>query len=191
MAIPGGSIASAAPVTGLRIERASGITWRFRQVARQVTRLHIISCIDDAKALEGVEVGVSDWIVVDQHRIDQFAEATADYQWIHVDTERAAREMPGGKTIAHGYLTLALIPALTNNFVEFRNLERAINFGLNKARFYTPVPVGAKLRASATVLQTRRRAGALLLTSEVRLEVEGERKPACVAETLGMYFFKD
>jgi acyl dehydratase len=115
--------------------------------------LHILSSIDDAKALEGVEVGVSDWIVVDQHRIDQFAEATADYQWIHVDTERAAREMPGGKTIA--------------------------------------VPVGAKLRASATVLQARRRAGALLLTSEVRLEVEGERKPACVAETLGMYFFKD
>jgi len=152
--------------------------------------LHIISSIDDAKALEGVEVGVSDWIVVDQHRIDQFAEATADYQWIHVDTERAAQEMPGGKTIAHGYLTLSLIPALTSNFVELRNLERAINFGLNKARFYTPVPVGAKLRAGATVLQARRRAGALLLTSEVRLEVEGERKPACVAETLGMYFFK-
>jgi acyl dehydratase len=152
--------------------------------------LHTISSIDDAKALEGVEVGVSDWIVVDQHRIDQFAEATADYQWIHVDTERAAREMPGGKTIAHGYLTLSLIPALTNNFVEVKNLERAINFGLNKVRFLTPVQVGAKLRGSATVLQARQRAGALLLTSEVRIEIEGERKPACVAELLGMYFFK-
>jgi acyl dehydratase len=152
--------------------------------------LHIISSIDDAKALEGVEVGVSDWIVVDQHRIDQFAEATADYQWIHVDTERAAREMPGGKTIAHGYLTLALIPALTSNFVEVRNLERAINFGLNKVRFLTPVQVGARLRGSATVLQARQRAGALLLTSEVRIEVQGERKPACLAETLGMYFFR-
>ena len=152
--------------------------------------MHTISSIDDAKALEGVEVGVSDWIVVDQHRIDQFAEATADYQWIHVDTERAAREMPGGKTIAHGYLTLSLIPALTNNFVEVKNLERAINFGLNKVRFLTPVQVGAKLRGSATVLQARQRAGALLLTSEVRIEIEGERKPACVAELLGMYFFK-
>jgi acyl dehydratase len=152
--------------------------------------LHTISSIDDAKALEGVEVGVSDWIVVDQHRIDQFAEATADYQWIHVDTERAAREMPGGKTIAHGYLTLSLIPALTNNFVEVKNLERAINFGLNKVRFLTPVQVGAKLRGSATVLQARQRAGALLLTSEVRIEIEGERKPACLAELLGMYFFK-
>ncbi len=151
--------------------------------------MHIISSVEDAKALEGVEVGVSDWIVIDQHRIDQFAEATSDHQWIHVDTERAAREMPGGKTIAHGYLTLALIPALTGNFVDVKNLARAINFGLNKVRFYTPVIVGSKLRARATVLQARRRGGALLLTSEVRLEVEGERKPACVAETLGMYFF--
>ena len=153
--------------------------------------MHTITSVDDAKALEGVEVGVSDWIVIDQHRIDQFAEATADHQWIHVDTERAAREMPDGRTIAHGYLTLAMIPALTGDFVEVENLERAINFGLNKVRFYTPVPVGAKIRARAVVLQARRRAGALLLTSEVRLEVEGERKPACVAETLGMYFFSD
>lgn len=156
-----------------------------------VAAMHTIRSIDDAKALEGAEVGVSDWVVIDQHRIDQFAEATGDYQWIHVDTERAAKEMPNGKTIAHGYLTLALIPALTGNFVEVRNLARAINFGLNKVRFYTPVPVGARIRARATVLQARLRGGALLLTSEVRLEVEGERKPACVAETLGMYFFRD
>lgn len=151
----------------------------------------MIRSLDDAKSLEGQEVGLSDWAVIDQHRIDQFAEATADYQWIHVDTERAAKEMPDGKTIAHGYLTLALIPALTKNFLEFDNLERAINFGTNKVRFYTPVPVGARVRARGTVLQARRRAGALLLTSEVRIEVEGERKPACVAETLGMYFFDD
>ena len=151
----------------------------------------VIKTLDDAKQLEGQEVGLSDWVVVDQHRIDQFAEATADHQWIHVDTERAAREMPNGKTIAHGYLTLALIPALTAGFVEFQNLERAINFGTNKVRFYTPVYEGARVRARGTVLQARRRAGALLLTSEVRIEVEGERKPACVAETLGMYFFAE
>ena len=75
--------------------------------------MRIIKSIDDAKALEGQEVGLSDWAVIDQHRIDQFAEATSDHQWIHVDTERAAKEMPDGKTIAHGYLTIALIPALT------------------------------------------------------------------------------
>jgi len=153
--------------------------------------MRVISSVEDAKALEGEEVGLSDWVVIDQTRIDQFAEATADYQWIHVDTERAAKELPDGKTIAHGYLTLALIPALTAKFVRVDNLARAINFGMNKVRFYTPVPAGARVRARAKVLQARRRAGALLLTSEVRIEVEGERKPACVAETLGMYFFDD
>ncbi|MGI9222368.1 MAG: MaoC family dehydratase [Woeseiaceae bacterium] len=151
----------------------------------------IITSIDDAKALEGQEVGLSDWAVIDQNRIDQFAEATADHQWIHVDTERAARELPDGKTIAHGYLTLALIPALTGDFVEVKNLTRAINFGLNKVRFYTPLQTGSRVRARATVSQARRRAGALLLTSEVRIEIENERKPACVAETLGMYFFDE
>jgi acyl dehydratase len=151
----------------------------------------IITSIDDAKALEGQEVGLSDWVVIDQNRIDQFAEATTDYQWIHVDTERAARELPEGKTIAHGYLTLALIPALTGDFIEVKNLTRAINFGLNKVRFYTPLLTGSRVRARVTVRQARRRAGALLLTSEVRIEIEDERKPACVAETLGMYFFDE
>jgi acyl dehydratase len=153
--------------------------------------LRIIKSIDDAKALVGEEVGLSDWIVIDQHRIDQFAEATSDHQWIHVDVERAAREMPDGKTIAHGYLTLALIPGLTSKFIKVENLTRAVNFGLNKLRFYVPIPVGSRLRARATVLQARKRGGALLLTSQTRVEVEGQRKPACVAETLGMYFFTE
>ncbi|MDX1508538.1 MAG: MaoC family dehydratase [Woeseiaceae bacterium] len=153
--------------------------------------MHVINSVEDAKKLEGLEVGISDWTVIDQNRIDQFAEATSDYQWIHVDTERAAKEMPDGKTIAHGYLTLALIPALTAKFVDVPNLARAINFGVNKVRFYTPVPVGSRVRARATVVKAQRRAGALLLTSEVRIEVEDEKKPACVAETLGMYFFKE
>ncbi len=138
-----------------------------------------------------MEAGLSDWVVIDQNRIDQFAEATADYQWIHVDTERAAKEMPGGKTIAHGYLTLALIPALTKDFIHVENLARAINFGVNKVRFCTPIECGARVRARAKILQARRRAGAMLLTSEVRIEIENERKPACVAETLGMYFFEE
>lgn len=152
---------------------------------------HIINSVDDAKALEGREIGLSDWIVLDQQRIDRFADATSDHQWIHVDSERAARELPGGRTIAHGYLTLSMIPALTGHFLEVPNLERAINFGVNKVRFYTPVQSGARVRARATVLQARSRAGALLLTSEIRIEIDGERKPACVAETLGMYFFRN
>ena len=148
-----------------------------------------ISSVEDAKALEGVEVGVSDWVVVDQHRIDQFAEATGDYQWIHVDTERATREMPGGKTIAHGYLTLALIPALTGNFVEVENLARAINFGLNKVRFKNMVPSGSRVRIRSKLLSARKRAGALQAILEHTMEIEGETKAACVAETISMYFF--
>ena len=152
--------------------------------------LYKISSIEDAKALEGVEVGVSEWIVVDQNRINQFAEATNDFQWIHVDEDRAARELPGGKTIAHGYLTMSLIPALTNDFVEIENLARAINFGANKVRFYSMVPVGSRVRARAVVKQARKRAGALHMLSEITVELEGVRKPACVAETLGIYFFE-
>lgn len=161
------------------------------QFLTQDRSLHIIKSIDDAKALEGQEVGVSDWIVIDQDRINRFAEATNDFQWIHVDTDRAGKELPNGKTIAHGYLTLSLISSLTNNFVHMENLVRAMNFGCNKVRFYTMVPVGSRVRARAMVKQARKRAGALHLLSEVKVEVEGERKPACVAETLGMYFFKE
>ena len=153
--------------------------------------MHLITSIEDARKLEGQEVGLSDWIVIDQNRIDLFAEATDDYQWIHVDVDRAEKEMPDGKTIAHGYLTLALIPALTGDFVEIKNLERGINLGVNKVRFYTPIQVGDRVRARARVLSVRRRAGAMLLTSETRIEVEDRKKPACVAETLGMYFFSE
>ena len=141
--------------------------------------------------LEGQEIGVSDWVTVDQERIDKFADATGDFQWIHVDQERAAAELPDGKTIAHGYLTLALIPALSAEFVQFGNLARVINFGCNKLRFYTMVPVGSRVRARATIVQARKRGGALHLLSEVKIEVEGERKPACIAETIGMYFFEE
>lgn len=153
--------------------------------------LHVVRSFEDAKALENVEVGVSDWIVIDQQMINRFAEATGDYQWIHVDEKRAARELPDGKTIAHGYLTMSLIPTLTNDFVHMEDLMRAINFGANKVRFYTAVPVGSRVRARATVLQARKRGGALHLVSEIKVEVEGERKPACVAETIGIYYFEE
>ena len=153
--------------------------------------MHTIRSLEDAKALVDVEVGISDWVEVDQQRIDAFAAATDDFQWIHVDADRAAEELPNGKTIAHGYLTLSLIPALTTDFVDFKNLERAINFGSNKTRFYAMVPVGSRVRARAVIKEARKRAGALHLTSIITVEVEGERKPACVTETIGMYFFRE
>jgi len=147
-----------------------------------------IRSVADARRLEGQEVGLSEWVVIDQAKIDGFAAATGDFQWIHVDTEKAAAELPDGKTIAHGYLTLALIPALTEGFVHMPNLQRAINRGCNRIRFNAPVPVGSRVRARASVVKASERAGALHLVSEVRIEVDGVRKPACMAEIIGLYF---
>ncbi|MCZ6517537.1 MAG: MaoC family dehydratase [Gammaproteobacteria bacterium] len=149
---------------------------------------HMVRTIEDARALVGTEVGVSDWVLVDQARINLFADATDDHQWIHVDPDRAARDFPIGSTIAHGYLTLALIPALIDNFVEFVGLERIINYGINKARFKAMVPVGSRVRLRAVLNSARKRAGALQLILNCTVEVEGQAKPACVVETIGLYF---
>ncbi|MEM7762813.1 MAG: MaoC family dehydratase [Pseudomonadota bacterium] len=147
-----------------------------------------ISSVADAQALIGTEVGVSDWLEITQAQIDQFASATGDDQWIHVDSERAARELPNGKTIAHGYLTLALIPKLTAEFVQLHGLQRTINFGCNKVRFSTMISPGDRVRIRTSIVSARKRAGALYLVSEHRIEVEGQRKPACTADTIVMYF---
>ncbi|GMW07969.1 MAG: MaoC family dehydratase [Gammaproteobacteria bacterium] len=148
----------------------------------------IVRTIDDAKALIGQEVGVSDWVTVDQARINQFAAATDDHQWIHTDTARAAQEMPGGQTIAHGYLLLSLLPALMDKLVEMPTLQRAINYGLNKVRFKNPVPAGSRVRLRSVLLQAQKRAGALQVILENTLEIEGQPKPACVAEVIALYF---
>jgi acyl dehydratase len=140
------------------------------------------------EARVGTEVGVSDWLTIDQHRIALFAEATNDPQWIHLDIERAARELPGGKTIAHGYLTLSLIPFLVKGLLKLEGVERGINYGLNKVRFTSIVPVGSRLRARQKLLSVRRKAGALQLTSEITIEIEGEARPACVAETISLAY---
>jgi len=100
----------------------------------------------DLKQHIGVELGPSEWMTVDQAMIDKFAEATGDHQWIHVDVERAKREMPGGKTIAHGYLTLSLVPRMASSLVEVTKRSRGINYGSNKVRFTSPVPAGARIR---------------------------------------------
>ena len=148
---------------------------------------HEVRSIEDARALEGVEVGVSDWIVVDQERIDRFAKATEDYQWIHVDPERAAQELDTGATIAHGYLTLSLIPGATEEFVRMPTLKRAINWGLNKVRFSNMVVCPSRVRVRTTVLQARARLGGIQMTCRHRVEIEGQKKPACTAETLALY----
>lgn len=148
----------------------------------------IVRTIEDAKALVGQEIGVSDWVLVDQQRIARFAEATDDHQWIHVDTARARTEMPGGQTIAHGYLVLSLLPALMDKLVSMPTLQRAINYGLNKVRFKNPVPAGSRVRLRSVLLQAQKRAGALQVILENTIEIEGQAKPACVAEVIALYF---
>jgi acyl dehydratase len=150
----------------------------------------IIRCADDIKALEGQEVGVSDWILVDQERINRFADATEDHQWIHVDPERAARELPTGTTIAHGYLLISLLPRLLDTFVEFQGVKRVINYGLNEVRFKNMVCSGKRVRLRSTLISARQRAGGLQVILDNRIEIEGEVKPACTAETLVLYFFE-
>ena len=150
---------------------------------------HVIKTLEDAKALEGQEVGVSNWILVDQERINKFADATDDHQWIHTDPERAAREFPLGTTCAHGYLTISLIPALIDDIVEFVGLERLINYGINKLRFPNAVTVGSRIRAHCELVSAEEVKGSIELTEKYSVEIEGQDKPACIAECVMRLFF--
>ena len=139
----------------------------------------------------GQEIGVSDWVEVTQERIDRFADATGDHQWIHVDVERAARELPGGTTIAHGYLTLSLIPMLNHQISHINNVRNGINYGCNKVRFTNPVPAGSRVRARARLIAADpMKGGGVRLTKQVTVEIEGQEKPACVAETMSIVYGK-
>lgn len=140
--------------------------------------------IADLKPLVGEIIGVSDWIQIDQARINQFAQATGDDQWIHVDTERAAKG-PFGTPIAHGFLTLSLLPALFATAFEIRRSTMGINYGLNKVRFIQPVPVDSRVRGHFKLLgwDAIDNEGAQLLI-EMTVELEGASKPACVAESI-------
>jgi acyl dehydratase len=146
--------------------------------------------MEDAKALEGQELGVSDWVLVDQDRINKFADATDDHQWIHTDPERAAKEFPLGTTCAHGYLTISLISALMEGMVEFPGLERLINYGINKARFRSMVPSGSRVRMRCTLKSARKRAGALQVILMCDIEMEGQKRPVATTEIIVMYFLK-
>lgn len=131
----------------------------------------------------GTELGRSDWLTVEQSRVDQFAEATGDHQWIHIDPERAAAG-PFGGTIAHGFLTLSLIPFLVKDIYSVDGVKMAVNYGLNKVRFITPVKVGSRIRAVQMLSGLDEVPGGLQVASRVTIEIEGSAKPAAVAETL-------
>ncbi|MFG2657313.1 MaoC family dehydratase [Streptomyces sp. NPDC048425] len=134
-------------------------------------------------AAVGTHVGTGEWLPVDQQRIDRFADATGDHQWIHVDPERAASG-PFGATIAHGYLTLSLLPTLVKQVYRTEGVTMAVNYGLNKVRFINPVRVGSKIRASVDVVSAEPVPGGYQVVSRVTVEIDGAEKPACVAETV-------
>jgi acyl dehydratase len=149
-----------------------------------------ITSIDDAVATVGEELGVSDWQEIDQKRIDAFADVTGDHQWIHIDADRAKTESPYGTTIAHGLLTLSMIPALTKDNYRVENAKLAINYGLNKVRFLAAVPSGGRIRARSELIDAAKvDDNTVNLTVRNTIELEGSEKPAAVAESIVRLLF--
>ncbi len=148
----------------------------------------MVEGIDEVKKLIGTEIGVGDWHEVTQDQINKFADATGDHQWIHVDVERA-KQGPFGGPIAHGYLTLSLIPTLGGGGLPISGAKMGVNYGLDKVRFPAPVPAGSKVRARRKLVDVTEGEGFVQLKVEVTVEVEGKNRPACVAETLSRAYF--
>ena len=142
----------------------------------------------DVAAYVGKELGTSEWLTVDQAMIDKFAEVTGDDQWIHVDVERAKREMPGGKTIAHGWLTLSLVPRLASTLYRVKNRSRGLNYGANRVRFTGTVPAGGRIRLRLQLKSVEKVEGGVRITSEGTMELEGRDRPVLVAETIGITY---
>ena len=140
----------------------------------------------DLPSLIGKEVGVSDWVLVDQDRVNKFADATGDHQWIHVDVERATREIGG--PIVHGYLTLSLLPFLSAGMMPVKGVTRGINYGSDKVRFISMVRVGKRVRLRQKLIGVEPKAGGVQVKNECTIEIEGEDRPACVAETMSVLY---
>jgi len=143
-----------------------------------------IQSLQELKNLIGQQVATSEWVEITQERINMFAEATGDHQWIHIDVERAKRESPFGAPIAHGFLTLSLLPALMQNAIHLSYVKMGVNYGLNKVRFPAPVPVGSQLRAHLKLLSIEDIKDGAQMTWEVSIERAGSDKPVCVAESI-------
>jgi acyl dehydratase len=146
--------------------------------------MRVIASMEELKTLVGQEVAVSDWVEVSQQRVQLFADATDDHQWIHVDVERSRRESPYGGTIAHGFLTLSLLPMLMESAVSMPDCGMAVNYGINKVRFPAPVPVGSRLRGRMTLMTVEDIEGGAQITWKVAIERDGGDKPVCVAESV-------
>ena len=151
--------------------------------------MRIFNGFDEIKSAVGAEVGVSDWIEVTQDRINRFAEATCDEQWIHVDQERAKEELPGGTTIAHGMLSLALTPMFIRSVMGLKGLKNTLNYGADRIRYLAPVPAGSRLRGRVSIAEAEEVPPNGLRTSyRVAIEIEGGQRPACVAELIALHY---
>lgn len=149
--------------------------------------MRVFKTLDEYADAQGEELGTSDWMVIDQATIDKFAETTGDDQWIHTDPEKCMQRLNHG-TIAHGYYTLSLVPVLGKQVYSIESATRGINYGSNKLRFNTPIPVGSKIRLRSFLQDARRRAGGLMVTRLEKIEIEGQSKPALTVETLSLYY---
>jgi len=145
--------------------------------------------VEEAKARIGQEIGVSDWMLIDQPRVDAFAQVTGDQQWIHVDVERAKRESPFGGPIGHGYLTLSLLAKFAGECIAVEGIRLAVNYGLNRVRFVAPVKVGSRVRARFVLGSVEDIRGGAEMVWQAVVEVEGGSKPACVAEMVTRWYF--
>ena len=149
----------------------------------------VINSYDEFAAYLGKELGVSDWLPVDQERINKFADATLDPQWIHVDVERAKRESPYKSTIAHGYLTLSLLPYLWNQIIKVNNLERMVNYGMDQMKFGQAVVTGSRIRLVAKLKDITNLRGICRAAIDFKIEIEGQRKPALQGIATFLYYF--
>ncbi|GAA1073543.1 MaoC family dehydratase [Tsukamurella spumae] len=150
--------------------------------------MRVLKGLEELQAAVGEHLGYSDWVEIDQQRIDMFAEATGDHQWIHVDPEKA-KAGPFGTTIAHGYLTLSLIPMLTWQIYTVEGTKMGVNYGSNKVRFPAPVPVGSRVRAGVELVSVTPGGGGQQVIAKVTIEIEGSERPACVGEIVSVVVF--
>jgi acyl dehydratase len=151
--------------------------------------MRILNGFDEIKSLIGSEIGVSEWIEITQDRIDRFAEATCDEQWIHVDQERARRELPGGRTIAHGLLSLSLAPMFIRSVMGLKGLRNTLNYGADRIRYLAPVPAGSRIRGRTTIAEAQDvPPDGLRVNYHMVIEIEGATRPACVADLIALHY---
>jgi acyl dehydratase len=150
--------------------------------------MRIFNGFDEIRSAVGTEIGASDWIEITQERINRFAEATCDEQWIHIDQDRAKQELPGGKTIAHGLLSLSLAPMFIREVMGLKGLKNTLNYGADRIRYLAPVPAGSRLRGLVTIAETEDvPPDGLKVNYHLVIEIEGGKRPACVAELIALH----